>query len=112
MLAVPSGGREGARKTCRSHPTPRGQESSGSPSHAPRRADAEQAPYGAQCVALVGRHLLRRQRIEVAGGEQRGERGDVEDRGADQRARGVEWVVVERLELAARAALLEERPTH
>ena len=63
-------------------------------------------------IALVGRHLFRRQRIEVAGGEQRDQRGDIEDRGADQRAREVEGVVVKRLDLATRAALLEERPAY
>src|SRR5262245_54931425 len=77
--------------------------------HPPRRADAEQAPDRAQCIALVGDHLLRRQRIEVAGREQRREGRYVEDRGTDHRARGVERIVVDGVELSARAASFEER---
>ena len=74
------------------------------------RGDAEQHSHGPQRVTLVGCQLLRRQRIERCVGKQRSQGGHVKDGSADHRTRGVERIVVDGLELTARAALLEERP--
>ena len=60
-----------------------------------------------QRVTPVRLYLFGSQRAEVGGGEQRGESGDVEDGGAEYRARGMERVVVDGLELSARVTFLE-----
>lgn len=74
------------------------------------RTDAKQHAQGLQRVVLVLLHLFRSERLEISVGKQSGEPHDVKHGRAEHRARGVERVVVDRLQFPLRAAALEQRP--